>query len=61
MDTKEKRLAVSIVWKPFFAAVMTAILAIKTELPALLIGAALGLASSAACYWDLKKYSGEKH
>lgn len=56
MDKKEKNLIINIVWKPFFAALMTTMLIMKTELPALLIGITLGLACSFACYLDLKKY-----
>ena len=60
MDKKERSLVLNIVWKPFFAAMMTAVLSVKTELPPLLIGAALGIAASVACYLDLRRYRGEK-
>lgn len=56
MDKKEKKLMIRVVWKPFFSAIATAILIMSTELPPLLIGIALGAASSFACYLDLKKY-----
>lgn len=53
---KEKNLIINILWKPFFAAIMTATLIVSTELSPVLIGISLGIASSAACYLDLKKY-----
>ncbi|MCI6561663.1 MAG: hypothetical protein ACI4J2_02380 [Ruminococcus sp.] len=56
MDKKEKNLIINIVWKPFFAAIMTACLSLGTELPPILIGITLGIAASIACYLDLKKF-----
>ena len=60
MDKKERNLILNIVWKPFFAAIMTAILIMNTEIPDILIGITLGLASSFACYLDLKKFMKNK-
>ena len=60
MDKKERSLVLNIVWKPFFAAMMTAVLSVKTELPPLLIGAALGIAGAAACCLDLRRYLRDK-
>ncbi|MBR3678917.1 MAG: hypothetical protein IKL87_01790 [Oscillospiraceae bacterium] len=56
MDKKERNMIINIVWKPFFAAFTTALLSMSTELPPALIGIILGIAASAACYLDLKKY-----
>ncbi|MBE5903465.1 MAG: hypothetical protein E7275_04175 [Pseudobutyrivibrio sp.] len=56
MDKKERNLIINIVWKPFFSAIMTTILIMQTELPAILIGITLGLAGSLACYLDLMKF-----
>ena len=55
MEKKERNLIVNIIWKPFFAAIMTTVLISSTDLPPVLIGITLGLASSIACYLDLKK------
>ena len=56
MDKKERNLIINIVWKPFFSSIMTTILIMQTELPAILIGITLGLAGSLACYLDLMKF-----
>ncbi len=56
MNKKERNLIINIVWKPFFAAIMTTTLIVRTELSPVLIGISLGIASSFACYLDLKKY-----
>lgn len=56
MEKKERSLIINIIWKPFFAAIMTAILIVGTELHPIIIGLALGAASSIACYLDLKRY-----
>lgn len=60
MNKKERNLIINIVWKPFFSAMMTMTLIMSTELPDILIGITLGLASSLACYLDLKKYMKNK-
>ena len=60
MDKKERTLVLDIAWKPLFAALMTAILSMKTGLHPLLIGATLGIAASIACYLDLRRYLREK-
>ena len=60
MDKKERNLIINIVWKPFFLALMTMILIRSTELPDILIGTTLGIASSFACYLDLKKFINNK-
>lgn len=56
MEKKERNLIINILWKPFFAAVMTAGLSLKTEIHPIIIAVALGAASSIACYLDLKRY-----
>lgn len=60
MDKKTKNCFINVLWKPFFAATMTAILCINTELPEILIGISMGIASSAGCYFDIKKYLSQK-
>ena len=53
---KTKSFFINVLWKPFFAAIMTAILCKATELPEILIGVSIGVAASAGCYFDVKKY-----
>ena len=60
MEKKERNLIINILWKPFFAAVTTASLTISTEIHPIIIGLALGAASSIACYLDLKRYIDHK-
>ena len=40
----------------FFAAIMTTALIVGTEISPVIIGISIGIASSTACYLDLKKY-----
>ena len=60
MEKKERALIINIIWKPFFAAIMTASLTVGTEIHPIIIGSALGVASSIACYLDLKRYMKHK-
>ena len=60
MDMKTKSFFVTALWKPLFAAIMTAILCVSTELPEILIGVTIGVAASAGCYLDIKKYLSQK-
>ena len=57
---KTKSFFINMLWKPFFAAIMTASLCKATELPEILIGVAIGVAASAGCYFDIKKYLSRK-
>ena len=61
MDKKAKSLFINALWKPFFAAIMTAGLCVSTELPEILIGVTIGVAASAGCYLDIKKYLTAEH
>ena len=60
MDKKTKNFFINVLWKPFFAAIMTAILCVSTELPEILIGVSIGVAASAGCYFEIKKYLSQK-
>ena len=54
MDKKTKSFFIHMLWKPFFAAIMTAILCVGTELPEILIGVSIGVAAAAGCFFDIK-------
>ena len=60
MNKKTKNFFINMLWKPFFAAIMTATLCVSTELPEILIGISMGIAASAGCYLDIKKYLSQK-
>ena len=60
MNKKTNKFFINALWKPFFAAIMTAILCVNTELPEILIGITMGIAASAGCYLDIKKYLSQK-
>lgn len=56
MKKKERNFLVNIMWKPVFAAIMTAVLARGTGFNPFIIAAILGAASSAACYLDYRVF-----
>ena len=60
MNKEERKLIINIVWKPLFAAIMTAVLIMGTGIHPIVIGVTLGIASAAACFLDLKKFLEKK-
>ena len=56
MKKRERNFLINVMWKPIFAAFMTAILARGTGFNTYIIALCLGIASSAACYLDFRVF-----
>jgi hypothetical protein len=56
MKKNERNFLINVMWKPLFAALMTAALSKGTGVDSYIIAVFLGVASAAACYLDYKVF-----